>query len=59
MKWILLFLMVLICLSTTLWYTDGAWENGVMPTIGLVKTIGFAILSVLFFVISSKFNKGQ
>ncbi len=59
MKWIVLFLMVLICLSTALWYFDGAWENGVMPTVGLVKIIGFAVLSVLFFAISGKFKKGQ
>ncbi|WP_135081114.1 hypothetical protein [Terasakiella sp. SH-1] len=45
--------------ALTLWYQDGAWQNGDMPTKGMIKTTALSALAVLCFYLAKKFRKAS
>lgn len=47
----------LIIVSLSLWYFDGAWENGEMPTRGVITVSGLAFLTLAFFLLAKRFKK--
>ncbi|SCA57027.1 exported hypothetical protein [Candidatus Terasakiella magnetica] len=46
-------------LALVIWYLDGAWQNGAMPTKGMIKVVGFAGLAGLCFFMAKKFKKAS
>ncbi|MTI09052.1 hypothetical protein [Curvivirga aplysinae] len=43
-------------LTVCLWYQDGAWNYGEIPTKAVFKVVGFTFLACLCFWLQSKFR---
>lgn len=48
----MIFAVAAVVLALTLWWTDGAWEYGSMPTKGLFRAFLFASASIVCMGIS-------
>lgn len=44
-------------LAIALWYFDGAWTNGEMPTHGALLVCAFGLASLIFFGLAKKFKR--